>query len=275
MFRTQLILMIGRRVAITLALLAVAVPAAAQTSAIVGTVFRDSADHRLSEAEISIPALSRSTTTNYLGEFRFSRLPAGRHVLIIRHIGFAPLVDSVTVADAAMVEREYVLRAQPVRLDSVRITAAEKKYISPGLQEFEERRKQGFGRFIAEDVLRKEEHRQLIDILSAQLPNVARFRPDPRNPGKYYISSGRKCGDGPVILSCKGQAACPITLYLDGALIFNAAHEKDPAMYPDFARYSAMELAGVEYYPGAATVPAKYNMTGSGCGVMLLWTRER
>jgi len=35
------------------------------------------------------------------------------------------------------------------------------------------------------------------------------------------------------------------------------------------------QFAGVEFYPGGATIPSQYNKTGSSCGVLLLWTRER
>jgi hypothetical protein len=37
---------------------------------------------------------------------------------------------------------------------------------------------------------------------------------------------------------------------------------------------SVREFAGIEAYSGT-TVPAAYNMTGSACGVLLFWTRER
>jgi hypothetical protein len=35
------------------------------------------------------------------------------------------------------------------------------------------------------------------------------------------------------------------------------------------------DLAGVEFYPETGTGPPEYNATGSGCGTLLLWTRER
>ena len=35
-----------------------------------------------------------------------------------------------------------------------------------------------------------------------------------------------------------------------------------------------VEYSGIEFYSGGATIPAQYNATGSGCGVMLLWTRR-
>jgi hypothetical protein len=49
-------------------------------------------------------------------------------------------------------------------------------------------------------------------------------------------------------------------------------------LYRDFADLDKLRVedyAGIEVYSGAATVPAEYNMTGSACGVILLWFRER
>ena len=34
-------------------------------------------------------------------------------------------------------------------------------------------------------------------------------------------------------------------------------------------------IAAVEFYAGGATIPVQHNKTGSNCGVLLLWTRER
>jgi hypothetical protein len=42
----------------------------------------------------------------------------------------------------------------------------------------------------------------------------------------------------------------------------------------DLHEYSASEFTGVEFHNSATTPPA-YNGTGQGCGVLLLWTRER
>jgi carboxypeptidase-like protein len=264
---TALAALIGLGIAATSAL--------AQTAVLVGTVMRDSLGHALTGAEVRLPSLGRGATVNYLGEFKFDRLPAGRHEIVIRRIGFVPLVDTIAVGDGAQIEREFVLTEQPTPLDSVRVTAPERKYISPGLREFEERRKVGIGYFIAEDEMRKNDDRNLLNVITGRIPGLRTYRPDPRNPGAYYISSGRKCGDGPALLSCRGNSACPVMLYLNGIVVFNPATEKDPFMVPDFSKYATNEYAAVEYYAGGGSMPAKYNMTGSGCGALLLWTRER
>jgi hypothetical protein len=44
---------------------------------------------------------------------------------------------------------------------------------------------------------------------------------------------------------------------------------------PDATRIPVSDLGGVDFYAISATAPVQYNKTGSGCGVLLIWTRER
>ena len=44
---------------------------------------------------------------------------------------------------------------------------------------------------------------------------------------------------------------------------------------PDMGGFQINDYAAVEYYAGGATVPLQYNQTGGGCGVLVLWTREK
>ena len=248
----------------------VVTPLSAQTAVLTGTVLRDSSGTPLAGAEVSLPGLQRSATTNFRGEFRISRLPAGSASLTIRAVGFVALNDTITLADGAGVDREFILRAVPQRLDTVVATAPERKYISPGLQEFEERRKQGFGYFIEDTVLRKEQNRDMVMLLLGHIPNLTRIR---MPPNQVYVGTARKCGAGPVFLSCRsGNSACPVTLYINGALVYSATQRVE---LPNLQTYRIDEYAGVEFYPGGASMPVKYNATDAGCGTLLLWTRER
>jgi len=259
------------------ALFAFASAAAAQNAMISGTVMRDSAGHPLAAAEVVLPDLNRRVTANWAGEFKISQLPAGRYAIVVRHVGFAPLADTVELADGARIDREFVLIEAPTKLDEVQVKAPAKKYISPALQEFEERRKQGFGHFIDEETMRKNNERRLIDVVQAYMPGLTTF--SVKTAGsimKEYISSGRKCGAGPAFLSCaKGPSACPVTMYLDGVLIYDAVRDGVGDQMPDLSRYNSRDYAAAEYYAGGASLPIRYNATSSGCGVLLLWTRER
>ena len=50
--------------------------------------------------------------------------------------------------------------------------------------------------------------------------------------------------------------------YLDDVLLDEA----------DFDIISTWDLAAVEYYTGS-TMPVRYRLSGSACGVMLLWSK--
>lgn len=243
---------------------------AAQSAVLSGIVVHDSAGHEIPGAELTMPDLKRSTIANSLGEFRFARLPAGRHALVIRHLGFAALYDTLDIGDGAHIEREFMLSEQATELDSVRINAPARKYISPALSEFEERRKAGFGHFITEEELRKNDDHPLINVLVGRIPGIKVF-PVNKRLGIEYISTGRKCAAGPAF-NCKGPSECPVTLYVDGVLVYTAGGPIEP---PDMRSYDTRHYAAVEYYAGGATTPARYNATSSGCGVLLLWPRER
>jgi hypothetical protein len=237
-----------------------------------GTVTRDSAGHALAAAEVMLPDLKRSVVANYMGEFRLSALAAGRYEIIIRHVGFATYIDTLEIAAGAHVDREFVLRELATKLEEVRVSAPERKYISPALSGFEERRKTGNGHFITEEELRKNDDHPLLNTLTSHISGVLRMPVDRRNNDEY-LASGRKCGAGPAILSCKGGTSyCPVTLYLDGVLVYDSSRGESP---PDMRTFDQRDIAAVEYYAGGATTPSKFNQTSSGCGVLLLWTRER
>lgn len=244
-----------------------------QTAMLFGVVVRDSAGHEIPGAQLLLPGLSRSTTANYLGEYKFERLPAGRLAVVVRHVGFAPLYDTLEVREGARIDREFMLSEQATQLDSVQVTAMVRTHISPGLTEFEERRKAGFGHFITDEELRKNDDHALLDVLVGKLPGIKSF-PISKHQNIFYIASGRKCAAGPALLNCKpGLSYCPVTLYVDGVITYDAS---GPAPEPpDIRQFDTRNYAAVEYYAGGATTPLKYNATSSGCGVLLLWSRER
>ena len=263
-----------RRLAIATAMACCAFPLGAQSAVLTGTVVRDSSGAPIADAEVSIPSLNRSTRTNYRGEFRLNALPAGALAVVVRLPGFAPLTDSITFADGARIDREFSLRAQPVTLDTVRTSTPERKYISPNLRDFEERRTSGRGGYFIDDsTLRKEQNRPMLNILMGRIPGLTRVRVP---PNRVFVGTARKCAAGPELLNCKGSnSACPVTLYVDGVRVFDAANSPLPSDVPDLGLFRPEEYAGIEYYPGGASLPAKYGAASSGCGVLLLWSRER
>src|SRR5512141_3353915 len=146
----------------------------AQTATLLGLVMRDSLKHELSGADVKISGLAQHVLTNARGEFRIDALPPGRYTLTIRHIGFKSLLDTVDVDAGQRLEREFVLTEQVQELDSMRVTASETKWISPGLRGFEGRRKAGQGGyFISDSLLRQNDGRRLSGLIAGHMPGIA------------------------------------------------------------------------------------------------------
>ncbi len=188
--------MLKRRDAQALALVAVAHVALAQTGMIVGSVARDSMGHAIAGAEVRLAGAPRSTTTNYLGEFRVDGLAPGKYVITVRSIGFRPLTDSVDIVGGRVAEREFILAEAPRELDTVRTSAPEQKYRSAMLNAVEERRlsHQG-GQFLSDSMLRRLENEKVVDVLN-RIGGLITFQ---KGPGAF-VASGRSVGDGGMAL---------------------------------------------------------------------------
>jgi len=242
----------------------------AQTATLLGSVVRDTADNVLGGAEVSLPMQGRTTTTNYRGEFRIDGLAAGKYLVVVRHVGFAALRDTIELTAAKMMERVFMLTPQAAQLDSVVVNAAPRKYISPALRGFEERSKAGFGHFFSDSALRKNDERQLSSLLRQMPGGMVGMG----NHGAAFFVSSRKLCLGSSMGRCN-PPNCYVTVYLDGAVIYSPAAIRPPPPAPDMNRIPVRELAGVEFYPGTATVPPQFSTPNDGCGTLLLWTRER
>ena len=250
-------------------LVAFAARGSAQMAVVSGTVFRDSANHPVGGATVSLPFLNRSTRTNYLGEFRIDQVPAGQYAVTIRLLGFAPFTDSVTVSAGQTLEREFILTQAAVMLDSQRVLA-NAEIDEPHVAEFEERRKLGGGHFIDTKELRRlESGRPIASYLSGRVPSLRLYRPDPRGrPTEYYLSGGH----GAVSFS-GGTTACPVAIFIDGAAFYVPG--LTPGGPPDISGWSIDDYSAVEYYPSAGSIPSRYAITQQSCGLILLWRRYK
>jgi hypothetical protein len=259
-------------------------PATAQTATLVGAVRRDTLNHELPNAEVYFPTLKVGAVSNYLGEFRVLQLPAGKHPIEIRHVGYAPYRDTVNLAGGSQTVLEFIMTPQPTQLDSVRVTESAGRPISPRLRAFEERRKTGIGYYIGPDELRKDEDRAFSQLLRERIPALqivtemssvwAASNRGETSPNIAAAPTRRRSTRDPTSMQMPSAKRCWVSVYLDGSRIYDRV--ANPDLPPtNLAQLLTNQFAAVEYYPGGASVPAEYNSTGGGCGVLLLWTRER
>lgn len=197
-------------------------------------------------AEVVDMLTKTSALTTKTGTITLVFLPDGGSVIRIRKVGYQPITMPISISLDDTVPVTVTMTAAATTLPTVVTTDSAPHYLSPRLREFEERKKQGFGYFITEAELRKNEN--------ATMTNMVR-----RFPGVNVVCRGRTCR------AMSMRSGCPAVVYIDGI----------QSTDKDLDKLSVNEYAGVEFYSGGATAPPQYNMTGSSCGVLLFWTRER
>ena len=231
-----------------------------------------SADHRpIAGVEVSVIAGGAHALTDSAGEFRLDSLPEGRQIVQVRKVGFTVVRDTVTLSATDVTTRNFAMVAQAT-LDTVRTVADRGQYISPGLQGFEERRTNAAsGYFIPEAELRKSDEKALASIITSRMAGLSSKT---TATGTALLSSRKTCA-GPTF-GTKGKLCTPcyVTVFVDGVMTYSASNDGTGEPY-DFNRVAVDQLAGVEFYPSSGTGPAQFNATGSGCGTLLLWSRER
>ena len=230
--------------------------AAGAQSSIIGRVLSDSG-MVLVGAEVVLNGPQNLQRTDEKGEFRFTRVPSGRQIVGVRMPGFAPRVDTIDVADAGELRRDFKLTRIETTLPEVpvRTTLLDRK-----LFEFHERRRVGIGRFLD----------------SAEFANTRGTRMSDRLLKLPGLSIQRGRFDSAVVTNSRQRLMgepgpnkfCRALVWLDGVNLGTGynVNELNPSI-----------IAAVEWYAGQASIPAKYavraNPAEPYCGVLVIWLR--
>lgn len=215
------------------------------------------------------------------GRFRLRDVPPGEHLVVLRAAGFRTESSTVTIDFDEVVSLEIALtRSTGTVLPERVVTATAEERVPAHLVEFVERRKMGPGHFLTRAEFAKAEGglRQTGDVI-ATVPGV-NVR---RGSNRIWVASGRATNTGCAFCAMSVDAlnradvaagarpACFMDVYLNGALVFDSRHPGNGLF--DVNTIPPEQIGGVEVYASTAQVPAKYNRTGSSCGVLLIWTR--
>jgi hypothetical protein len=241
---------------------ALAVPSAhAQTAArrasgTVDGIVSDTGLAPLQGAFVSILGTKIRVGTGPSGRFRITDVPAGQYLIIVKRVGYHPASSAVDVAASDTVRLSYSLeKLRPEELDAVVITA---KSPSIRMAEFEARRKLGIGEFMTTAE---------IDERNSAFPTelFRKFKSinvSPNHAGpitQYYALSAREGGNPSL-------GACPMQVYLDQVPL--------PSPFNLDLLPPPKQIAGIEVYAGAATIPPQFSGMNRGCGVIMVWTKD-
>lgn len=203
--------------------------------------------------------IGRTSTSGAIG---LAALPLGRTALQLRKLGYANRVVLVDVSptDSTPVK---VTMSTVTSLAAVKVVANATASTRASHNGYEDRRRRGIGRFAEGKELEKAGPSLSDPLIRLGLTPVV-------HGSATYLAGGHARHPGPA-LSSSGNRPCFVTVYLDGVLFFEEGSGGEP---PDFGHMMTREFAAVEYFSSAAETPVEYEKTGSGCGVLLLWTKD-
>jgi hypothetical protein len=222
-------------------------------------------------AEVSDELTKTTALTTKTGTITLSFLPDGATLVRIRKVGFTAATMLVNIDPADTLPVTVMLKANVRELPTVVTNDSAPHYLSPGLRAFEERRAKGGGYFITEKEIRKWDAGPMTNVIRL-IPgiNIKCERGNGMGSAPCHASTNRASGSRAIM-----DHDCPVDIYLDGSLYYTNIDPGSIQSDRDLQKLPAMQFAAVEFYSGAARTPVEYNKTGSSCGVLLLWTRER
>jgi hypothetical protein len=238
----------------------------AHNAAFTGTVLSSGKREPLGGVEVLLSGLGMSAHTSDSGAFRINDIPPGAHVVQLRRVGYAPLTLQLGFVAGDITERQFLL-AKVQTLDSVVVAASR-----AAIPEFEERRKLGIGHFIGRDELAKQESRRMSEVL-ARVGGLRLERAFGGNQAWVKAGRGQQTNYKPDVFSASmgAKAGCYADVWLDGVRVY-AGRDNEPLF--DINSIQPALLEGVEYYAGAAQIPARFTRVNSVCGVLVVWTRR-
>ncbi|WP_425153593.1 carboxypeptidase regulatory-like domain-containing protein [Candidatus Palauibacter sp.] len=232
--------------------------ASARTGRIIGLV-RDIATERpVAVAEIAVTGRTGVVATNRRGAFILSGIPVGEKELTVHHVGYAPLSHTVRVSQGITTEVAVGLVPDPIEMEPLVATATRSRRLE--ISGFYERKYWGElvggGMFFTNaDIERR--NPVLISHVIADAPGVRLGDCGVRRDSCKLLSTRVSVGFG--------GASCRMSVYVDGIRL------RGGGTIDDLVR--PVEVAGVEVYPGAASLPAEFGGSDSRCGVVAVWTK--
>lgn len=250
----------GAALAVLLAVMLAGTTAAAQAPGdiIVFGAVRNAAGVAISGAEVWIDGAGARAVSNDSGEFRLDGAPSGRVKVMVRRIGFRPDSRKVSVSPGDTRQVKFVLDGMLEELDAVVVTAR----TSSRLQEFWARRMVGIGVFITREEIARRHPARSADLFR----QVLGIRVITGSNGESTrLVTGRQAVSG-LRGNSAASGGCQMQYYVDGMFMTPGTFTVDEVS-PDM-------IEAIEVFRGPSEIPARFRQRETGCGLVVIWTRE-
>jgi hypothetical protein len=238
----------------------------------------------LAGVEVTVIESDQSATSSKGGTFELKKVLTGDHRVRFRRIGFAMRDTTLRITGGD----SLIVSMMPIaELDSVKIVGEQRDW---GMEDFERNRRMGFGHFFTRADIAKFDAMKTGDVLE-QTSGIAIVH---GLGGKVWVqgkgrSSSIHGGVWQINLEDLHAGApngCYATVFLDNARVYSPAVASSPG-YDGTRAYNEMapslfdvnsippsSIEAIEFYSGAAQIPARYSGLNTNCGVLVIHTRR-
>ncbi|MFV1988336.1 MAG: hypothetical protein ACC682_13730, partial [Gemmatimonadota bacterium] len=186
----------------------------------------------------------------------------GDQVLEIEHLGFAPMAEVVSIVADRTVDLNIQMSANPIELEPLVVTAVRDRRLE--IRGFYDRRtwgdRTGLGQFLSiEDIERRSP--SAVTSLLREFPGI-----------EVRCSGTRDC----QVRTTRASGCREVNIYLNGTLTLGEGRSGPAARASGISideLVRPFEIAGLEIYTGAGSVPAEFSGTTGRCGAIAIWTK--
>lgn len=197
-------------------------------------------------AAITIPVLSRSTTSDRTGKFVHAALEAGPYEVQVHAVGYTPASKSFQVSEGQAVVYTFVLTAiAPPDLPKVLVTARGPS-VGSRFDDFDRRRASKRGQFMTRSEIEARNAMSISDLLQSMR-------------GLRFDCVGFTCS----VEAARSAHGCAPAYFVDGRLSTTFGPSTP-----------VRDIQGIEVYLGPSETPAEYLGPDSGCGAIGIWTKS-
>ncbi|HET6765495.1 MAG TPA: carboxypeptidase regulatory-like domain-containing protein [Longimicrobiaceae bacterium] len=207
---------------------------------------------------VEVTGQHRAAQTDGRGVAVLRGIPAGPQYVKVLRMGYEASGVALQFSPGDSLALDVNLAPASVALDPVvaRVTATAARLRAHG---FYDRQNTGFGKFATEREIGPHANQPLyvaLQTLTGVSVATVNGAEHSGNLTEHWVYSPRSLASG--------MKQCYMTIYLDGVRQTSYNLDDIPTEI----------LGAMEVYTSASQIPAEYNATGSGCGVVLLWTKS-
>ncbi|WP_373067832.1 carboxypeptidase regulatory-like domain-containing protein [Gemmatimonas sp.] len=212
-------------------------------------VARTAAGAFITGARLTVWGTGMEVATNAAGQYTFPALPEGTYTLEARAIGSQPVRVAVDLAARRDVMVDVQLSPLVATVDTMRVRANR----AVPIEEFERRRRLGFGYFLDEEQIKAKRPTYMADIFRGT-PGVVTL------PGQFGRDQVRLRGTGMT-------GDCAPAIFLNGLYVPIEDGDLDGIFNP-------LDVRAIEIYARTSSIPLQFQ-TRNGCGSAVIWTGAR